>query len=57
MLSGGVFQNSLLAQRTVASLSSAGHEVRTHRLVPPNDGGLALGQAYIATHAQPSKEH
>ena len=57
VLSGGVFQNSLLAQRTVASLSSAGHEVRTHRLVPPNDGGLALGQAYIATHAQPSKEH
>lgn len=45
-LSGGVFQNALLATRAVGALERAGFHVFTHRLVPCNDGGLSLGQAY-----------
>jgi hydrogenase maturation protein HypF len=47
-LSGGVFQNVMLLQKTVKQLVEAGFKVYSHRLVPPNDGGLALGQAVIA---------
>jgi len=47
VLSGGVFQNALLATRTTDALERAGFRVFTHRLVPCNDGGLALGQAYV----------
>jgi len=47
-LSGGVFQNSRLLVKTVPRLEEAGFTVFTHELVPPNDGGIALGQAAIA---------
>jgi hydrogenase maturation protein HypF len=48
VLSGGVFQNRLLTEGLCNGLSSCGFQVYTHRQVPPNDGGLALGQAAIA---------
>ena len=48
VLSGGVFQNRLLSELVYTYLLKQGFEVFTHRLVPPNDGGIALGQAAIA---------
>lgn len=48
VLSGGVFQNKLLAEGVHDLLLARNFQVFTHRLVPPNDGGLALGQAIIA---------
>jgi hydrogenase maturation protein HypF len=47
-LSGGVFQNVTLLGLTVPLLRDAGLMVYTHSLVPPNDGGIALGQAVVA---------
>ena len=49
-LSGGCFQNRLLTERTIALLESDGFEVLIHRRVPPNDGGVSLGQAAIAAY-------
>jgi hydrogenase maturation protein HypF len=43
-LSGGVFQNRLLTERVVAKLYEHGIEVRLHKDVPANDGGLCFGQ-------------
>jgi len=48
IFSGGVFQNRLLSEMLYTALTSRGLTVFTHRLVPPNDGGIALGQAAIA---------
>jgi hydrogenase maturation protein HypF len=48
-LSGGVFQNALLLQLTLKRLRANGVHVITHRRVPPNDGGIALGQLLVGT--------
>jgi len=48
-LSGGCFQNRLLAELATAELEAVGFEVLRHERVPCNDGGLALGQAAVAS--------
>jgi len=49
VLSGGVWQNTILLTLTMNRLSQEGFQVYIHNIVPSNDGGLALGQAAIGT--------
>jgi hydrogenase maturation protein HypF len=48
VLSGGVFQNRLLLERTAALLAAAGLRPLVPERLPPNDGGIAYGQAAVA---------
>ncbi len=50
VLSGGVFQNCLLTEMALECLNKSDFKVLTHSLVPPNDGGISLGQAVVAAH-------
>jgi len=47
-LSGGVFQNKVLTEKALKLLVEKGFTCHLHKLVPPNDGGLSLGQAIVA---------
>lgn len=49
-LSGGVFQNNIILNRTFKMLKEKGFAVFTNFQVPVNDGGISLGQAFIAHH-------
>ncbi len=48
VLTGGVFQNAILTEHAIRRLVASGFDVHIQRLVPCNDGGLSLGQAYVA---------
>ncbi len=52
VLTGGCFQNALLTERTINLLRRNNYQVYWHQRVPPNDGGIALGQiaAYLMKH-------
>jgi hydrogenase maturation protein HypF len=56
-LTGGVMQNKLLVTRLTEVLRHAGLRVLTHRVVPPNDGGLSLGQAVVGRARLLSRQH
>ncbi|MEI7732332.1 MAG: carbamoyltransferase HypF [Verrucomicrobiota bacterium] len=51
-LTGGCFQNQRLTELAVAALRAEGFQPYWHQRVPPNDGGIALGQAVMAGYAQ-----
>jgi hydrogenase maturation protein HypF len=50
-LTGGCFQNRMLTEATAGALRTAGFEVLIHRRIPPNDGGISIGQAAVAAAA------
>ena len=58
VLSGGCFQNRYLTERAVKRLSEAGFQAYWHQRVPPNDGGIALGQvaALSRMRLKPTRE-
>jgi hydrogenase maturation protein HypF len=51
VLTGGCFQNQLLTERTVGRLVSRGFRAYWHQRIPPNDGGISLGQAVVAARS------
>ena len=58
VLSGGCFQNVYLTEQAVRRLERAGFRPYWHQRIPPNDGGIALGQLVAAARAQgPSSPH
>jgi len=57
VLSGGVFQNDLLMNDVLEILSASSLRVLTNSAVPPNDGGISLGQAAIAASQVALKMH
>jgi hydrogenase maturation protein HypF len=56
VLSGGCFQNRLLAETAIQRLSDAGYRVYWHQRIPPNDGGIAVGQIMAAARQLRAKE-
>jgi hydrogenase maturation protein HypF len=54
VLSGGVFQNRRLLERTASLLGAAGLAVQVPERLPPNDGGISFGQAAIAAARSPA---
>jgi hydrogenase maturation protein HypF len=55
-VSGGCYQNKLLLSLTEKELKDNGFKVLRHQLVPPNDGGIALGQALYGMNKISNKE-
>lgn len=57
VLSGGVFQNSLLLRGLIQALEDNNFQVFAHQRVPTNDGGISLGQAMVAGEFAGKKKH
>ena len=55
VLSGGCFQNAYLTERVIAMLHASGFQPYWHQRVPPNDGGIALGQVLAAMAGCPTE--
>jgi hydrogenase maturation protein HypF len=55
VLSGGCFQNRILTEETIGRLREAGFRPYWHQRVPPNDGGIALGQLVAAARMEEKK--
>ena len=55
-LTGGVLQNQLLSRLTKRKLKEKHFRVLTHSMIPANDGGIALGQAYYGMRALQKKD-
>ncbi len=53
VLGGGCFQNRILLEAAIRRLRENGHAVYWPQMVPPNDGGISLGQAFVAAHTLP----
>ena len=51
LLTGGCFQNRFLIERSIQRLSETGFQPYWHQRVPPNDGGIALGQVVAAARS------
>jgi hydrogenase maturation protein HypF len=49
VLSGGCFQNRYLAERAIERLSAEGFRPYWHQRIPPNDGGISLGQVFATS--------
>jgi hydrogenase maturation protein HypF len=56
VLSGGCFQNKLLTELAVTRLREEGFKVYWHQRIPPNDGGIALGQVVAASRSSGTEE-
>ena len=50
VLSGGCMQNAYLMEKAFQPLANAGFTVYCHEQIPPNDGGLAVGQLYAGKY-------
>jgi len=57
ILSGGCFQNKLLTETAITRLQEEGFRPYWHQRVPPNDGGIALGQVVAAVRANRGSTH
>lgn len=59
VLSGGCFQNRYLSERAIVRLKAEGFRPYWHQRVPPNDGGISLGQvfAWLKAHQEESRSH
>ena len=55
-LSGGVFQNEILMEESLKILRNEGFQVYYNTMVSPNDGGISLGQAFVAKHYEKSQK-
>ena len=52
LLTGGCFQNRYLVEQSVRQITEAGFQPYCHQRVPPNDGGIALGQVVAAARSR-----